>query len=772
MREKEEREGVRSQGFGTRRKVPGYLHRVNQISTSFFITNFPEELGWGEIWKIFAKFGSVSDVFIPKKVDKWGRKFGFVKFKEVRDVEELTRRLEDVWHGQTKFSVKRARFGPNDPVEEAKVKTSETTRKRVAVDVRVIEDVSFKTMLVRGKPQLEEEVGGVGGGGEKEKNRLHCVKDLAPLELGVCASTLRSLERSMVGFLKNSVDFHTFNDRLLLEGHHEVKAIQMGGNLVLLQSACDGELREVMNCNKVWWEFCFSKVIPWKPNLLSESREIWIQIYGLPLHAWEEGSFKAVAGRFGVFLDFDEDTIAKNRFDVARVKLRTVRRHMIDTVVQLSVWGSFFDVWVVEERCGCREEERYEEEGSLGNSGGASKNSGEEVWQGQKGDLFSDGTSDSDQSEPYKKQVVDLHLKSGSQGVATAVDSADADFQEGSRNDTVPCQSLLGEPIGEKGSERSAVMGQVGDIGDGCLKIPKDVGEMVLGCSEEWVDVSGSEEHEVCHVRNDACCEVEGRGVPLAITGQVFEKPSPDPLEQMGLGLDLDVGSVDQTPILSTGEVQVASDEEGGFLKDQSDADGGAQMVFSDLSISTQEISKEWGRSANRKNSKKLPSSKNARAVLPLVGAPLSMQIALNARPAGRRRKVGDVVRKGGAARAQPEEGVSSSPPVVGNSFSAQSNGGNTILNPNFELHVVLPFPDSGVAHLVDGSGEGDSDTEPAREVDVSTEEAVVTKLIEIQKKVGFTFEGGEEDIHSRLVVLEKKDSEMVGERVNETSYQ
>ncbi|GAU48287.1 hypothetical protein TSUD_236570 [Trifolium subterraneum] len=65
---------------------------MDQISTPFFFTNFPEEVGWGDLWKLFARYGSVVDVFIPKKVDKWGRKFGFVKFKEVKEVESLSNR--------------------------------------------------------------------------------------------------------------------------------------------------------------------------------------------------------------------------------------------------------------------------------------------------------------------------------------------------------------------------------------------------------------------------------------------------------------------------------------------------------------------------------------------------------------------------------------------------------------------------------------------------------------------------------------------------------
>jgi hypothetical protein len=51
-----------------------------------------------------------------------------------------------------------------------------------------------------------------------------------------------------------------------------------------------------------------------------------------------------VAGRYEVFLDFDEVTVSKQRLNVARVKLRTVRRGLIDTVLQLKVQGGTFDV--------------------------------------------------------------------------------------------------------------------------------------------------------------------------------------------------------------------------------------------------------------------------------------------------------------------------------------------------------------------------------------------------------------------------------------------
>ncbi|MCI82097.1 hypothetical protein A2U01_0103371, partial [Trifolium medium] len=48
----------------------------------------------------------------------------------------------------------------------------------------------------------------------------------------------------MVGFFKKTMDFQTFQERLVMEGQHEVRATYMGGNMVLLQSPCEGELNE------------------------------------------------------------------------------------------------------------------------------------------------------------------------------------------------------------------------------------------------------------------------------------------------------------------------------------------------------------------------------------------------------------------------------------------------------------------------------------------------------------------------------------------------
>ncbi|WJX81141.1 hypothetical protein P8452_64061 [Trifolium repens] len=558
--------------------------------------------------------------------------------------------------------VKRARFGKEDQKEESPVMKTVLPRRRVAMNVKVIEGVSFKSLLLKGRETpgvVDERVEGEG-----KKNRLHCVNDLAPLQIHVCDSTLKELEGSKVGLLKNSVDLLSFQERLMLEGIHEIKATNMGGNLVLLQGSCAGELEEVMRCNKVWWDKCFSKIIPWSPNLVSESRETWIQIFGIPLHAWDESCFKSVAGRFGVFLDFDEATIAKHRLDMARVKLRTVRRVLIDTVVQLSVMGSTFDVWVVEERCGCGDEGRVEEVGSNENSGRSSMNSGAEVWQGEKGEVFSDSTTDSDKSE-YQVEV-DLQQKGGSKVGTVAGPSAGVGLEEGYCVDTFPCQSQLEVMVGEKLQDSQCLGGQEVGLGDRGVVIPRDEGVEVLGYIGERgalvsvstgvdCDVSRTKEREdevgVLNLSSEQLVECGGHMESDADPGSW--NPFVDPNDDMGpefLGLACDGRRVESSLVLE--EVSTYG-LEGGFIKDKNQLSDGAHGTFSDLSSSpTQEESN--AKLVNKKTHEKQSSKFST---LPLVGAPLSRMIAMSSMPVGRRRKTNGEGSKKGVRRGRWRKG-------------------------------------------------------------------------------------------------------------------
>jgi hypothetical protein len=108
MREKVERDAPQKVGAAIRlteydpERNDGFVNRLNKETISFYFTNFPEDTPVMELWKLFSMYGHVGEVYIPKKMDKRGNKFGFVKFKEVKEVEELSNKLESVWMVTTK----------------------------------------------------------------------------------------------------------------------------------------------------------------------------------------------------------------------------------------------------------------------------------------------------------------------------------------------------------------------------------------------------------------------------------------------------------------------------------------------------------------------------------------------------------------------------------------------------------------------------------------------------------------------------------------------
>jgi RNA recognition motif-containing protein len=92
----------------------GYLHRLEQQATTFFFSNIPEDTKEVDLLHRFGRFGRVVDVYIPSKVDKQGRRFGFVKFREVTDATELLRSIFYIWFGSYKVRVNRYQFGKYD----------------------------------------------------------------------------------------------------------------------------------------------------------------------------------------------------------------------------------------------------------------------------------------------------------------------------------------------------------------------------------------------------------------------------------------------------------------------------------------------------------------------------------------------------------------------------------------------------------------------------------------------------------------------------------
>jgi hypothetical protein len=278
MREKVEREGVGGEG-GSRalaERQKEFIHNIDHNATSFYFTNFPEDLKTTDLKEIFSKYGHVGDVYIPLKVDKWGKRFGFVKFKDVEDVEEMSRCLADVWVGTFKLRINHSRFGRN---EGGKSKVKEDPKRVGNGDYRSVHhELSFSNVV--------SHRAGCSGGDNEGGHSNHSLK------VPVDSSQLQSLKRSFVGFLLPEVEVRVIRTTLLMEGLQNISVTPMGGNMVLLFSTKVGELERMIKAKEEWIGYYFFKVRPWSPNMVNVKRELWVNVFGIPLHAWGVTSSK------------------------------------------------------------------------------------------------------------------------------------------------------------------------------------------------------------------------------------------------------------------------------------------------------------------------------------------------------------------------------------------------------------------------------------------------------------------------------------------------
>nr|GEX45471.1 RNA-directed DNA polymerase, eukaryota [Tanacetum cinerariifolium] len=81
-----------------------------RIAKSIYVTNFPDNVGSSELWKACEGYGKVNNVFIPYRRSKAGKRFAFVRFIHVMDLDRLVGNLCTIWIGRYHLHANAARF--------------------------------------------------------------------------------------------------------------------------------------------------------------------------------------------------------------------------------------------------------------------------------------------------------------------------------------------------------------------------------------------------------------------------------------------------------------------------------------------------------------------------------------------------------------------------------------------------------------------------------------------------------------------------------------
>ncbi|GKB59374.1 RNA-directed DNA polymerase, eukaryota [Tanacetum coccineum] len=345
---------------------------VHNISTSVFVSNFPDYFGARDLWHSCKVYGHIVDTYIPDRRSKAGKRFGFVRFIKVLDVERLISNLCTIWVGRFKLQANVARFR-REPMYKQKDNDKASGISKVHVANRESGDGAQ-----RSAQSYAHVLNGYHGNKENSANIPTMVLDETCLnneEYSLC----------LLGKVKEFASLSNLKLLLAKEGFLSIKIKYMGGYWVMIGFQNE-ETKNSFKTNVAVGSW-FTQIIQAHNDFNIEERVAWVEIEGVPFKWWSKNTFRRIASRWGTLIngdDLDEDGHYSNRLCVC-TKLKTILMESFKMVYRGKVyWVRAIEIpgWVPD----------FEEESDVESNDDSYVDEGQEIKPGHL--INSEGESD------------------------------------------------------------------------------------------------------------------------------------------------------------------------------------------------------------------------------------------------------------------------------------------------------------------------------------------------------------------------------------------
>ncbi|GKD50747.1 RNA-directed DNA polymerase, eukaryota, reverse transcriptase zinc-binding domain protein [Tanacetum coccineum] len=273
---------------------------VYQISTSIFVTNFPEHFSSRDLWRVCADYGKLIDVYIPNKRSKLGKRYGFVRFINIKEVDRLIKNLCTIWVGRLRLHANVVRF-QRPYLNHGRKDTGINVEKRNS-------QVKF----------------GSSGFSGNSNSYAFAVKQ-------------GTLDKKVEETKPVSV-------ALAVEGFENIKINYMGGFWVMIEFQ-SVTLKEKFKAH-VGVGSWFFEIIQASNSFHVDGRVTWVNIEGIPLNVWTKNTFTRIASKWGEFLqEEDQEDVC---FHCKRIFIKTTLAENIFESFKIIVKGKVFWVRAIE----------------------------------------------------------------------------------------------------------------------------------------------------------------------------------------------------------------------------------------------------------------------------------------------------------------------------------------------------------------------------------------------------------------------------------------
>ncbi|GJW66594.1 RNA-directed DNA polymerase, eukaryota [Tanacetum coccineum] len=267
--------------------------QVQQISTSIYVTNFPEQFSFRDLWKECQEYGRVIDAYIPNRRSKSSNRFGFVRFIHIKDVDRLVRNLCTIWMGHLRLHANVAKF--------QRLPLNKTQYVKGAND-----GCKFSGEVPSNSKGFSMDQSSYVGAVKQKMEHKQVVEEDSKPSLVLDESCFLEYDYSLA--LKGKVsDFGLLTNLkmvLIKEGFDNFNLKYLGGFWVLIEF----RMKEVLENFKshVGVGSWFSSLEYASNSFVIDERVVWVDIEGVPMKMWTSNTFNKILSKWEELL-FEED---------------------------------------------------------------------------------------------------------------------------------------------------------------------------------------------------------------------------------------------------------------------------------------------------------------------------------------------------------------------------------------------------------------------------------------------------------------------------------
>ena len=347
-----------------------------QPFVSFYFTNVPENISYISLRRGFEVCGIMEDVYLARKRNVNGGVFGFVRYGNVRDVDNLLKALNNVWFGDWRVVAKVASFDRlgnkylgvgvkgGGGIKKESVVGGEGSDRQVgrvisteAINVAVRESDAGAEAAGRGEVVLKvvegidmkEGAAGLAKVGTKGPYAKDGINRVFIPKYTSSANDMMWASKGVVVSVLCRDALPVLQRRIFDAGFVNLAIIPLGADKVFLRSMDEVDVSITLTEAAEFFDNFFSKPVRWSKDFLVRERGAWLRIYGVPLHAWNYDFFKLCVYDCGRLLRIDDVTLDRDRFDYARVLVSTSSLDIIKREASIVVDGVFLEFHIIEE---------------------------------------------------------------------------------------------------------------------------------------------------------------------------------------------------------------------------------------------------------------------------------------------------------------------------------------------------------------------------------------------------------------------------------------